>query len=114
MKPHHIVCIFLCCVSFFANATDVPIKKGMPFLSARKALIKQGWKLYITNEAELIGTEVLLKRIGVVEVERCTEGEQFCEFNYKKNKKCLVISTTGEEIKDLVIHDWGFTCPVKY
>ena len=114
MKPHRISCMILCCVSSFANATDVPITKGMSFLSARKELINHGWKLYITNETELIGTEILLKRRGVVEVERCTQGVQYCEFNYKKNNRCLVISTTGEEIKDLVINGWGFTCPEKY
>jgi hypothetical protein len=86
MKLHPIVCILLCCVSVLANATNVPIKKGMSFLNARKALIKHGWKPNVTNETELVGTETILKNMGISEVERCTQGVQYCEFNYKKTK----------------------------
>lgn len=111
MKPHLIACILLCCVSIFANATDVPIKKGMPFLSARKALIKHGWKPNLTDEMEPGGLMKILRNIGISEVERCTEGVLYCEFNYKKNKVCLVVSTTGEEVKDMIIDGWGFKCP---
>lgn len=116
MKLHPIACILLCCASAFASATDLPITKGMPFLSARKALIAHGWKpiATVTDETTRIGTETILSNLGFIEVERCTQGFPYCEFNYKKNNKCLVISTIGEEIKDLVIRDWGFTCPVKY
>jgi len=110
-KQHPIACISLCCVSIFANATDLPIKKGMPFLSTRTALIKNGWKSNITNETELVGTEVSLRNRGALEIERCTEGVQYCEFNYIKNKNCLGVGTVGEEIKDMKIYSWNFEYP---
>lgn len=106
-----IACIVLCCVSIFANATDVPIKKGMPFLSARKVLIKHGWKPNLTNVMEPGGVMKTLRDMGISEVERCTEGVQYCEFNYRKNKTFLVVSTTGEEVKNMIVDDWGFKCP---
>ncbi|WP_256585255.1 MULTISPECIES: hypothetical protein [unclassified Pseudomonas] len=114
MKPHLVACILLCCVSFFANATDVPIKKGMSFLNARKALIKHGWKPGLPNEMQPAGTAVILKNMGISEIERCTQGVQYCEFNYKRNKECLGITTTGEEVKDLIVDGWGFKCPERY
>ncbi|PMY47738.1 hypothetical protein C1X69_12960 [Pseudomonas sp. FW305-67] len=83
----------------------------MSFLNARKALIKHGWKPSLPNEMQPVGTAVILKNMGIIEVERCTQGVQYCEFNYKKNKTCLVVSTTGEEVKDMIIHGWGFKCP---
>jgi hypothetical protein len=43
MQTYAITCVLLACISFFASATELPITKGMPFLAARKALIKQGW-----------------------------------------------------------------------
>lgn len=114
MKLNNIALILLCGVSVFANATDVPITKGMPFLSARKALIKHGWKPNLTDYIDPSGTMRLLRDIGVKEVERCTEGFPYCEFNYKKNNVCLGITTTGEEVKDLIIEAWDFKCPEPY
>jgi hypothetical protein len=110
MKPRRVACILFVLVTVSANAADVPITKGMPFLGARKALIKHGWKPYITNETELVGAEVLLNKMGILEIESCTEGVQYCEFHYKKKKECLSVTTTGEEVRDLIIYGWNFKC----
>jgi hypothetical protein len=104
-------CILLCFSSALACATDIPIKKGMPFLSARKALIKHGWQPSAPKAMQPVGTAVELERIGIVEIERCTQGVQYCEFHYQKNSECLGISTTGEEVEDLVVDAWDFKCP---
>ncbi|WP_248804275.1 hypothetical protein [Pseudomonas sp. MWU13-2100] len=69
---------------FSANATDVPITSGMPFLSARKALIKHGWKPSLANEMQPAGTAETLKNMGIIEIGRCTQGVQHCKLNYKK------------------------------
>jgi hypothetical protein len=111
MKPYAVTCIFLACISFFANATELPINKGMPFLNARKALIKQGWEPNLTDEMDPDGLMKTLRNMGISEVQRCTEGVQYCEFNYKRNNQCLVVSTTGEKVKDMRINNWGFNCP---
>ncbi|ROM94671.1 hypothetical protein BK658_17620 [Pseudomonas brassicacearum] len=86
----------------------------MSFLNARKALIKHGWKPSLANEMQPVGTAVILKNMGISEIERCTQGVQYCEFHYKKNNVCLGITTTGEEVKNLVIDAWDFKCPEKY
>lgn len=104
-------CILLCFSSAFACATEIPIETGMPFLSARKALIKHGWQPSASKELQPVGTAVELERIGIVEIERCTQGVQYCEFHYQKNSECLGISTTGEEVQELVVDAWDFKCP---
>jgi hypothetical protein len=103
----------LYCVSTIANATNVPIKEGMPFLAARKELLKHGWKPSVSKEMQPVGTAVELQNMGIIEIERCTQGVQYCEFNYKKNKECLGITTTGEEVDALVIDAWDFKCPTE-
>lgn len=99
------------CIGFFAHASGLPISTGMPFAEARKALISQGWKPNPTDEMKPGGVMKTLRNNGISEVQRCTEGVQYCEFNYKKNNACLVVSTTGENVKDLTIDAWGFKCP---
>jgi len=110
MQPYAITCVLLACISFFASATELPITKGMPFLSARKALIKQGWIPDPTDETAPDGVMKTLRNIGLLEVERCTEGVQYCEFNYKKNDACLVVSTIGEKVKDMRVDAWNIEC----
>jgi hypothetical protein len=111
MRPHLIACILLCYASTIASATDIPIKEGMPFLSARKALLKHGWKPSVSKEMQPVGTAIELQNMGIIEIERCSQGVQYCELHYKKNKQCLGVTTTGEEVADLIIDAWDFRCP---
>lgn len=101
---------FLCCASFLVNATEIPIKEGMSFTSARRALIQNGWKPNPTD-SERIGVENILIRKGFIEIESCTMGIQFCSFYYLKGQTCLGVATVGEEIKDMKIYSWNFECP---
>jgi hypothetical protein len=101
---------FLCCISFFASATNAPIKEGMSFVSARKALLNNGWKPNKTYSGEY-GVENILRRKGFVEIESCSVGVQYCLFNYTKNDTCLGVGTVGEEIKDMKVYSWHFKCP---
>lgn len=110
MKPLKILICLLFSVSFFANATDVPIREGMSFLKARKALIKDGWKPNPTYSGEP-GVEKIYIRKGFIEFESCTVGIQYCDLNYKKNEICLGVATIGEEVKDMKIYSWNFECP---
>lgn len=103
---------FLCCAGFLVNATEIPIKEGMSFTSARRALIQNGWKPNPTD-SERIGVETILIRKGFIEIESCTMGIQFCSFYYLKDQTCLGVATVGEEIKDMKIYSWNFECPEK-
>lgn len=104
-------CILLYLSSAFACATEIPIREGMPFLSARSALIKNGWRPDALIQRQPVGTAVELLNMGITEVERCTQGVQYCQFHYRKNQECLGITTIGEEAEDLVIDAWNFSCP---
>ena len=110
MRTHLFVSLLLCFSFTFASATEIPIKEGMPFLSARKELLKKGWKPSISKEMQPVGTAVELKNRGIIEIERCTQGVQYCVFHYKKNKQCLGVTTTGEEVEELVVDAWDFKC----
>ncbi|WP_426236689.1 hypothetical protein [Pseudomonas sp. TWP3-2] len=110
MKLHTLLISFLCSASAFANATDVPIKRGMSFSVARQALIENGWKANSTYSGEY-GVENVFMREGFIEIESCTEGVRYCSFNYKKNSVCLGVGTVGEELEDMKIYSWNFECP---
>jgi hypothetical protein len=102
----------LCSVSLFSSAVEVPIKEGMPFAQARKALIKNGWKPNPTYSGEF-GVESVIQRKGFNEIESCSEGVRYCSFNYVKNGDCLGVGTVGEEVRDMTIYSWNFKCPEK-
>lgn len=83
------------------------IEKGMPFLDARKLLLKDHW---IPADHEEIGVENDLGRMNINEVESCAMGQAFCIFNYKKNNKCLKLISKGEEVKDMKVYSWSGEC----
>lgn len=112
MKLKPLLISLLCCISPLSQATDVPIKEHMPFVNARKALIKNGWKPNPTYTGEY-GVENILQRKGFTEIESCTVGLQFCTFNYVRNGVCLGVATIGEEVKDMKVYSWSFKCPEK-
>lgn len=99
----------LCSVSVLASAAQLPIKEGMSFLQARKALIRDGWQPSPTALGDF-GVENALKRKGFVEIESCTVGVQFCSFHYTKKDRCLRLATVGEEIKEMKVYSWYFDC----
>lgn len=112
MKLKALLISLLCCTSALSHAADVPIKERMPFLTARKTLIKNGWQPNPTYTGEY-GVENILQRKGFTEVASCTVGLQFCSFNYVKNGACLGMATVGEEVEDMKVYSWNFKCPEK-
>jgi hypothetical protein len=81
--------------SAIACASEIPIKQGMPFLAARSISLLHDWKPSGAKEMQPVGTALELENIGIVEIERCTQGVQYCEFHYKKDNECPSITTTG-------------------
>ena len=104
-----IMTLFL--VPAISNASDIPLKKEMPFIEARKALLLHHWKPQKTKrQTEHFAVDKMLLKKNIVEVDICTV-DSFCIFNYKKNNECLKVVAHGENLNDLIITNWDFSCP---
>lgn len=94
-----------------SSAAADSLKKGMNFFTARKLLIHDDWRPINVHEKEdypYSAVEKELKDIGIEELESCAMDKALCLFNYKKNKKCLLLETLGEEINDMQIYYWTY------
>lgn len=90
------------------------LKKGAFFSDARAQLVKQGWRPVDTHTGEAfepIGLESELLAAQILEVESCAVDRPLCIFNYKRDKRCLRVITTGEELSELRVQSWSSTCP---
>lgn len=90
------------------------LKKGMPFLAARKLLIHKGWQplnIHKGKNFEYMGTDKKLVKAHIMEVEVCAVDRPSCIFNYTKGDKCLRLFTLGEEIKNMRVASWTYDCP---
>lgn len=107
-----------------ASQAAVPLKKGQSILSARNALIAQGWAPRVTyakvgNRKQFEhswGDAGLMFKAGLIEVEGCAgTGANPCAFNYKnKRQQCLRIITLGEFNAGKyapTIDSWSSDCP---
>jgi hypothetical protein len=90
------------------------LRKGMPFIAARKLLIQKGWRPINVHEGEnsryMGGIDGTLIDADILEVESCAMDKALCIFNYKKGNKCIRVFTQGEEIKDIRVTHWKFEC----
>ena len=110
-KVIHLLLLLVVVSSTAVHAKE--LKKGMPFLTARHALINAGWLPINVHEDKTypyIGTENDLIDAHIKEVEHCAMDQPLCIFNYKKNDKCLRLFTRGEEIKDMRVYHWTYEC----
>jgi hypothetical protein len=106
-----------------SNATVPDLTKGQSISSARKSLIKHGWRPRVTylkmNEEDYEHSwsdAGVMFKAGLHEVETCTgTGVNPCIFNYQhKSGKCLRISTLGEYNPghyEPTVDSWSFECP---
>jgi hypothetical protein len=94
-----------------AHAENLRI--GMDFLKARKILIRDGWHPEKSRRPEggYIGTENLLIKNGITEVESCAMDSALCVFHYKKKNRCLEVTTKGEAVKSMEIYSLSHSCP---
>lgn len=118
MNQYFIHLIF-CLISVnIANATDrLPIYKNQLLSKARISLLRDGWKPYVTldmtNKLNEVGlTEREYIHAGYIEVGNCGASTPYCEFNYRKNEKCLHVVAGGDEDKIIkeTISKWSYTC----
>lgn len=106
-----------------SNATVPDLTKGQSISSARKSLIKHGWRPRVTylrmNEEDYEHSwsdAGVMFKAGLREVETCTgTGVNPCIFNYHhKSGKCLRIITLGEYNAghyEPTVDSWSFECP---
>lgn len=102
------VIVSLIAIFTAARAADIPIQKGWQFSHARKVLIADGWKP-VRNDFKMpdgtlernFSPASEMSQAGYLEVENCSEGLVYCEFNYSKDGRCLQIITQGELLPDI-------------
>src|SRR3954465_15199124 len=84
-----------------ANPRDVPVATGQTIAHARAALLKQGWHPVRPNKPWWPN--------DYPEVEACSQGPEFCLFNYTRSGRCLKVETKGERIRRVI--SWAHVCP---
>ena len=91
---------------------------GMPFLSARRAILKNGWrpldlkKTWSADEEPDCGLlECELHRRGVIELEGCPTDRPVCVFYYRKGRSWLQVMTLGEELDRIKVYYWANQAP---
>lgn len=90
------------------------LKKGAPFMATRAQLLKEGWRpvnVHAGEEYPYMGTESALIEAKVVEVESCAVDRPLCILHYQRDKRCLRVITSGEEVPSMTIDSWTSRCP---
>lgn len=90
--------------------------EGRPFLDARADLLKRGWMPFESHELDRTGRpynrsygmESEHYHSGIIEVQKCSQGQVYCRFNYTRGKECLLLITKGE--RDPRVHLWSDAC----
>lgn len=101
-------------VSGICDASDIIIKKGISFVSARKILLLDHWEPQQSKrQTERFPIDKMLYRQKIIEVDICSV-DSFCIFRYKKNGDCLKLVAHGEKLEDLKVTGWDFSCPDDY
>lgn len=93
------------------HASEMHIKLGQTFISARQHIIADGWNPQKFEPIVRFGIERSLYQNGVQEVESCSvDGAGYCIFNYKRNQQCLTLLTAGEQLATMRISSWQIGC----
>jgi len=82
--------------------------------SARKLLIKDGWKpipMHTNDHYEYDGVEKELVRRKYMEVDSCSNDSARCVLYYRKKDACLRVDTIGEHVRGMKVVRWTDECP---
>ena len=89
------------------------IHKNQLLSEAKANLIKSGWKPYPTGKPEDLGLiqEPYIKK-GYIEIDNCGASSPYCEFNYKKQSRCLklIAGSFEEPVEESRVATWRFDC----
>lgn len=109
----HLMLLLVIVFPYAVHAKE--LRKGMPFIAARKMLVHKGWRPINVHEGEgsryMGGIDGTLIDAHILEVESCAMDKAVCIFNYKKGNTCIRVFTQGEEIKDMRVTHWKYECP---
>lgn len=97
-----------------ATSTPAPLHKNMSFFTARKILLKEGWKpinVHADDNYTPMGIEHELAKMNFKEFDSCSIDYSNCIMRYKRGSRCLTVFTIGEEIKFMKVVDWNSDCP---
>ena len=91
-----------------ANPPIKGISVHMPFLAARKVILKDGWLPVVTQqESILTGLErTLARKHRVREIDHCTMDLPLCMFKYQKGGNTLTVFSWGEQMNYLELKFW--------
>ena len=95
-------------------ASPVTLHKDMPYINARKLLLKQGWhpvNLHLHDDYAFLGVEHELHNKNFNEFDSCSIDYSNCVMRFKREKKCLTVYTFGEKIRYMKVVDWNNECP---
>jgi hypothetical protein len=95
------------------------LREGRLFEAARDEVLRNGWVGIASGRKFIDGT--LANRFGLTgdfyaagftEVETCTEGGVYCNFNYRRNGACLEIVTQGPYVpnESPLVSGWRDDC----
>lgn len=96
------------------QSSPVTLQKGMPYVSARKALLKEHWKplnVHAQDDYVPMGVEHELVKQRYREFDSCSVDNSSCVMRYRRNTECLTVFTIGERIKYMKVVDWSDKCP---
>lgn len=118
MKSFPLLFIAMTLITSNCACAQTSLSEGMPFLQARKLLLKDGWipiDLQSKSQASEVGTqELMLNEKGIHEVDICSmDAGALCNLFYKKRQACLRVTTHGENLINMRVIDWkkDSSCP---
>jgi hypothetical protein len=105
--------MFITALPLVAHAAAPQLAKDMPFMSARKLLLKERWRpvnIHANDDYALMGVEHELAKKRVKEFDACSIDYSNCVMRYKRGNECLTVYTSGEKIKDMKVVHWSDEC----
>jgi hypothetical protein len=96
------------------NVTAEALKHGMPFYAAVRLIQRQHWQPFDVHRQynyQHIGMDSKLYQLGFKAVESCSFEQSICVFNYRKNNRCLRLTSIGEKVKAMTVYQWSYQCP---
>ena len=82
-----------------SKAPTVPVVKGLPYETARTAIMASGWKAVVGHpHNEMSNNEVTFRDRGYAELQFCRlTDDSPCRFEYAAGPVALWVETTGDE-----------------
>lgn len=113
MLSSRYVALCLALFPLMSHTAPLALQKGMSYVSARKILLKDDWKMLNVHAQDAhvpMGVEHELIRKNYREFDSCSIDNSSCVMRYKRGNECLSVFTIGEKIKYMKVVDWSDEC----